>query len=164
MSLFRLNIDKLNLLMLPTFMRKPVMYAFCKVFSRPLKSVYDGFLARRAAVLFLLKYDSGKYNIERYLNLSFGDGGQDIFITNNGGPERPYLTEYLPFTLLPSEYRGEVVRTYLTHELPFYIDTITRGVDFTVHIPSSMHGRLEDIRATVAGLALPSYAFDIVEY
>lgn len=164
MSLFKLNIDKLNLLSLPSFMRKPVMYAFCKVFSKPLKEVYDRFLTRRAEVLFLLKYDSGKYNIERYLNKLFGDGGTDIYITNNNGPSRSYLPQFLPFYLVSEDYYGVADRVYLNQYLPFYIAGLTRTAEFTVHIPESLHGQSDDIRAAVRRLALPSYTFEIVEY
>ena len=164
MSLFKLNIDKLNLLVLPTFLRKPVMYAFCGVFSKPLKSIFGRFLTRRAEVLSLLKYDSGKYNIERYLNKSFGDGGTDIYITNESGRPLSYLTQYIPFTIVSDAYAGNVTRSYLTQTIPFYIDPIERGKDFTVHIPSSMHGQRSDIEAAVRRLALPSYEFTIAEH
>ena len=45
------------------------------------------FMARRQEILFTLKYDSSKYNIERYLNRAFSDGGSDVYITFFEGKE-----------------------------------------------------------------------------
>lgn len=164
MSVFKINFDKLNLLLLPTMLRRGLMYGLSKALTAPFKTIYGRFLARRAEVLFALRYDSGKYSIERYLNKAFSDGGNDIYITNAERPQQAYLPQFLTFYLHDVDDYGAVERKYLTQYLPFYIDGMSKRVDFTVHIPSSLHASAESIRSAVAGLALPSYTFDIVEY
>lgn len=164
MSLFNVNIDKLNLLVLPTWLRRPAVHAFCQSLSAPMRSIYKRFMERRRQVLFRLKYDSSVYNIERYLNKTFSDGGTDIYITNADRPSGSYLTSYLPFFITDPNHYGVVQRAYLTQSMPFYIDEVQKGIDFTVHIPSSLAQRADDIRSAVSGLALPSYSFEIVTY
>lgn len=164
MSLFKVNFEKLTALVIPTALRKPLFFAVCKALASPFKTLHEVFISRRDAVLTLLKYDSSKYNIERYLNITFGDGGEDIYITMAASTDTAYLTEFLPFGIYDPDNYGIVSPTYLSQYLGFYIDAVERGIDFTVHVPTSMHDRADDIKAAVLNLALPSYSFNIVEY
>lgn len=164
MSRFKVNIDKLGLLLLPTALRKALMYAWVKAIGAPLKTIYTAFMDARDGLLFWLQFDSSKYDIERYLNTVFSDGGSEIYITLTEPSDTVYLTEYLPFTINDPEAYGPTTQIYLTEWLGFYLDAVDRGVDFTVHIPESLHDKAADISAAVGRLALPSYAYNVVEY
>lgn len=164
MRRFVLNIDKLAVLLLPMCLRRPLLYAFLKAFGAPLRSLYEAFMRRRQNTLFSLKYDSGKYNIERYLNIAFSDGGDAIYITNDGSGTAAYLPQFIPFFIDDPNFYGEVHHSHLPQSMPFFIDTVTKREDFVVHIPASLSGRTEEIRRAVESLALPSYTFRIVEY
>lgn len=163
MSLFKLNLDKLNLLLLPTSLRRRTMYSFCKAFTKPIRSIYERFAARRREILFFLQYDSGKYNIERYLNKIYSDGGTEIHITLRDARTASYLTQYMPFYIADPDYYP-IQRAYLTQYMPFFIDPRYKEDDFVVHIPQSLSSRIEDVRASVDKLKLPSYTFSIVTY
>lgn len=164
MSRFRVNIDKLGLLLLPTALRKELMYAWVKAIGAPLKTIYSAFMAARDGLLFLLQFDSSKYDIERYLNTVFSDGGDEIYITLAPSSDTLYLTEHLPFFINDPEAYGQATQVYLPEFTDFYLDVVDRGVDFTVHIPDSLNGRSGDIEAAVSRLALPGYEFDVLEY
>lgn len=168
MSHFKLNIDKLNLLLLPAVLRKPVIYGFCKAFSKPIKSIYMRFMARRQEILFTLKYDSGKYNIERYLNRSFSDGGNDVYITFYEGKKGTYLSQTLPFCITETSHKGECTGIYLGSVnpvyVPFYIDATAKIPDFVVNVPSYLSSRVSEINNSVSKLALPGYTFSIEIY
>lgn len=163
MSLFKVNIDKLNLLVLPTMLRKPMLYAICKALSSPIKTIYDSFMARRKSTLFALKYDSSKYSIERYLNLAFSDGGMDIYITNVRDTRAKGLPQFIPFYMRDDVY-GTTQRKYMPHSMPFFIDSIAKTADFTVYVPSTLSSQVDNIRAAVDRLKLPPYTFEVVIY
>lgn len=164
MSRFKIDINKLGLLLLPTSLRKPLLYAYTKAVAAPLRTIYSAFMSARERTLFALQYDSSVYNIERYLNIVFSDGGEAIYITLADNSDTAYLTKFVPFTLYDPDAYGPVSQIYLTEWLGFYLDAVERGVDFVVHIPAALSGQRDNIAASVRSLALPSYAFQIVEY
>lgn len=164
MRLFDINIHRLTRLVLPTALRRPLVLAFEKAVAAPVASILRRFQSRRTELLNLLKYDASTYNIERYLNKTFADGGTSIYITNVVGWEAAYLTQYTPFFLYDPNAYGPIDRAFLTTYLTAYLDAEEKTADFVVHIPQSLGHKTEDIRASVENLCLPSYTFDIVEY
>lgn len=164
MSLFNIDIDKLNLLLLPTMLRKKGLYGICKALSAPVRRIYKRFMAERENVLELLRYDASKYNIERYLNKRFGDGGKDIYIQNVTSQTALYLDFYLTEYLAMSGFYDDPSRAYLGEYLDFYIDPIEKSADFVVYIPTSLASVEDDIRSAVEQYALPALTFDIKTY
>lgn len=126
------------------------------------------FMARREEILFTLKYDSSKYNIERYLNRAFSDGGSDVYITFFEGKEGTYLPQMLPFCIAETSHKGERSRVYLGGVnpiyTPFYIDATAKIPDFVVNVPSYLSSQESEIRNAVSKLALPGYTFSIEIY
>jgi len=98
MNVFNIDFSKLNLQLLPTFLRKPLLFAFLRAATAPIERIWHVFVRQQEDTFFLLKYNPSKRNVEIALRRRFGDEG--IYIDNSGfhsEVETAYLDQYLPF-------------------------------------------------------------------
>ncbi len=172
MKLFDVDWNKLNLLLLPTFLRKKVIYAFLHAVTAPVWTLYNLFYAKRLETLFLLRYDTSKRNVEIVLCKKFECEGIYI-INNNAVDDALYLSDnedetvYLPDFLSEQGYIVQVETIYLDDEtyLPFYIDGEIKTADFTIMVPNDVYSvYASEIRSYAELFALPGFMFDVVSY
>jgi hypothetical protein len=171
MNLFNVEWDKLNVLLLPTFMRKMRLFAFVKAATKPLWTIYRRFADNRAETLFILQFDTSKGNVERVLNKRFETDG--IYITNNAtvDDDTVYLSNddiaHLPVYLGSLVSLTPVEHTYFddTLYLDFYIDPKAVFADFTIMVPVAVDAVWHDEIIRFAALfILPGFRFSIVTY
>ena len=158
---FEVDWDKLNLLLLPTFLRKPVLFAFLKAATAPVWTIYTRFFNQRTETLFLLRYDTSKGNVERVLRIKFNDDG--IYIINNNNVDNAlYLDFYLDGYLSGQGYVVETITAYLEEYLPFELEVPVMKPDFTIMVPLSTYNESADeIRRYAAHFVLPGFYFDV---
>ena len=163
MRVFEVDWDKLNLLLLPTFLRKPLLFAFLKAATAPVWTTYRHFYESRTETLFLLRYDTSKGNVERVLRKKFEDEG--IYIVNNNNVDNAlYLDFYLDGYVNEQGYVVETQTAYLDRYLDFYLDPPMLKADFTIMVPTETFSAFEsEIRRYAAMFVLPGFLFEVVK-
>jgi len=164
MKVFEVDWDRLNLLLLPTFLRKPLLFAFLRAATAPVWSIYGRFYKSRTETLFLLRYDTSKGNVERVLRKKFEDEG--IYIVNNNAIDNAfYLDFYLDGYLNEQGYVVETETVYLDCYLDFYLDPPILKTDFTIMVPAATFDawekEIKEIRRYAAMFVLPGFLFDV---
>jgi len=171
MRLFDVNWDRLNLLLLPTFLRKPLVFAFLRATTAPIWTIYRYFIANRAETMFILKYDTSKGNLERALNIRFETTG--IYVVNSDlyVDDTVYLSDeniaFIPFYLGTIIDLAGIERTYFddTLYLDFYIDPKIALVDFIIMVPAAIDVIYHDEIVRFAQFfTLPGFRFTIQTY
>ncbi len=171
MNLFNVEWDRLNVLLLPTFMRKIRLFAFIKATTKPQWTVYRRFSDNRNETLFILQYDTSKGNVERVLRRKFESN--DIYITNNAtvSDSTVYLSDdavaFLPVYLGAVLSLAPVAQTYFddTLYLDFYINPHNVLADFTIMVPVDVDAVYHNEIIRFAALfTLPGFRFTVETY
>lgn len=122
---YKINFDKLVVLLLPTFLRKPRIIAFLSLFSTQLTKLYNTWLVKKIEDVIWLNHNSQVCYLRKILNDEFDDLKRRITITDGQLYERQYL--YTIGEKKP-KYFGKI---YLRQSSD-YADT---GIDFFVVVP-----------------------------
>jgi hypothetical protein len=77
--IFTVNFDKWVLAMLPTFMRRRVIFAFCRAMTAPIVKLHKQFVSARESHLFSLGHSGQVCYLRAALNETFGTGGASGF-------------------------------------------------------------------------------------
>ena len=160
MNVFNVNFDKLNLELLPTFLRKPLLFAFLQAKTAPIERVWHEFLIHQADIFFLLKYNPSKRNVEIALRRRFNDEG--IFIQNAKPNEGLHLDFYLPAYIENAGHETQTETAYLNQYLPFYLEKEIPADDFTIFVPKLTYITNRQAIFDFAGFfVLPGFRYSI---
>lgn len=147
MSVFNVDFDKLNLQLLPTMLRTPLMAAMLQAKTEPVAKMWLKWLSLRNDIHFLLKYNTSKRNVEIVLRKKFGIEG--IYIENATG-------DY-------TENESDESATYLEEFLDFYLGEQSQVVDFIIFVPAT--DLTEMLRADIHNFAslfvLPGFKYRV---
>ena len=123
-----LNIDKLVVLLLPTFLRKPKLVAWLRTLATPLHKLLYAFQQARTADLYNLAHNSQVCYLRKALNDEFDPQQRRIRIEDGKQNERLYI------------YPRSANRPLFLGKVFFYQrgDYIDGGVDFIVVIPQGL--------------------------
>lgn len=122
------NFDRLIELLMPTFLRQPMMFAFLKSIVKPLDILYN-------QIMYKMQHTCQVIYLEKMLNEYFVVAAYDsqnheatkvVFIDDAPKPPTKYI--YLNQEIPPKEY------LYLRTQ---YLTGDTDHIDFIIHIPSS---------------------------
>jgi hypothetical protein len=155
--MFEINYNRLILLLLPTFLRKPVMTAFLRAMTAPAAALHDTFLARRRDNLYRLSVTPQACYLQRALNDAFSPGQRAIRIEDapHGGQWVFACDGTIPDGQLIVPDHGGVT---LWDE-----DTIMTDLHhFNVYVPAAMQGADAKIRAMLNLYKLVSKAYKII--
>jgi hypothetical protein len=171
MNLFKVNWDRLNVLLLPTFLRKPLLFAFLKATTAPIWTIYKKFFDNRNETMFILKYDTSKGNLERSLNTRFETDGIYVVNTEVYVDERVFLSDddilHIEFYIGEITDLTTVERTYFDDTLwiDFYIDPKIALADFIIMVPAGVDAIFHDQIVRFAQfLTLPGFKYSITNY
>ena len=163
MSVFNVDFSKLNLELLPTFLRKPLLFAFLQASTAPIERIWSAFLFQQSETFFLLKYNPSKRNVEIALRRRFNDNG--IYIENTKPKEGLYLNFYLPAYIKNSGFHTETKTAYLPQHLPFHLEKPIATPHFTIFVPELTY--LTSARAIfdfASFFVLPGFRYNVVRY
>lgn len=151
--MFNLDINKLIVWILPSFKRKPVMYAWLKACCFPLIQVYNQFTINRESNLYKLAHNGQVYSMENVLNDRFDNDLRRIYITDGFTKDRLYI-------YTPAENKPLFLKKVFIYNSDDYADT---GADFIVWIPSEIktNQNLIEIKALVDYYKLASKRYRI---
>lgn len=149
---FKIDFRKWVLLLIPTMLRKPVVYHFIYVVILPIVSVYRSFYIRRMNNNFYARYDSSYGNIQRMLNLMFPSEVGNIVVKPSVTSEVLYDKVYVTdsHTAPHSAFVGQS-----------YIDKSVTQKLFDVVLPSDLQSQKQQIANLVGRYSLPGYGFNI---
>ncbi len=88
--IFRIDFDKWVLMLLPTLLRRKVMFALCRATVAPIRVLYERFVAKREAHNYTLTHNGQVCYLRAALNDAFGTTGFDIVDYDDGRGEWLY--------------------------------------------------------------------------
>ena len=126
--MYNLNIDKLLVLLTPTFLRKPKLVAWLRMLATPLHKLLYTFQQARTADLYNLAHNSQICYLRKVLNDEFDDEQRRIRIEDGKQKQRLYI---YPRSANKPLYLGKI----FLYQRGDYIDG---GVDFIVVLPKDL--------------------------
>ena len=88
--IFRVDFDKWVLSMLPSLLRRRVMFALCRASVAPIKTIYKRFIEKRKAHIYTLTHNGQVCYLRAALNDAFGVTNFDIIDFDAGSGEWLY--------------------------------------------------------------------------
>ncbi|WP_454973252.1 hypothetical protein [Capnocytophaga gingivalis] len=126
--MYNLNIDKLLVLLTPTFLRKPKLVAWLRTLAMPLNKLLDDFKVHRERDLYNLTHNSQVCYLRKALNDEFDPQLRRIKIEDGTRNIRRYI------------YQRNVNRPLYLGRMFLYLrgNYIDGGVDFVVVLPQGL--------------------------
>jgi hypothetical protein len=125
---YKIDFDRLVLLLLPTFLRKPVLFGYVKALVSPIASLHYKWEQMRTANLLKLSYNGQKCYLRKALNDSFDLALRRIFISETENFDQDYI-------YTASENLDVFLGTLFLDDEFNYVGTT---VDFLVFVPQSI--------------------------
>lgn len=152
---YKIDFDRLILLLLPTFLRKPVLFGYLRALVSPIVSLHYNWSQMRERNLVKLSYNSQKCYLRKALNDYYDQDARRITIV-----DVPVLDEN--FLYQPSE------------NLDYYLDTMWldldysyqgETVDFVVYVPADvLIAKQNEIIATLEFYKLAGKTYKLLAY
>lgn len=127
-AMYNFNIDKLLVLLTPTFLRKPKLVAWLRTLAMPLNKLLDDFKGHRERDLYNLTHNSQVCYLRKALNDEFDPQLRRIKIEDGTRNIRRYI------------YQRNVNRPLYLGRMFLYLrgNYIDGGVDFVVVLPRGL--------------------------
>lgn len=125
---YKVDYKKLAILMLPTFLRKPILVAYLQSLLVPIDSLYYQWSVYRNDNIYKMDHNGQICYLRKALNDKFDPSLRRIWIGNGNRYERQYL-------YTTPENRPKYLGTMYLHQNLDYADT---GLDFIVYVPQTI--------------------------
>ncbi|WP_025143046.1 hypothetical protein [Pedobacter jeongneungensis] len=122
---YTIDINKLVILLIPTFLRKPVFIAWLQALATPITTLHQQWYNKRLDNLYKLAHNGQVCYLRAALNDAFDPGQRRIKITNGNKYQRKYI-------YTSAEQKQKYLGLSYLLQVGDYADT---GVDFRVVIP-----------------------------
>ena len=153
---YNVNWDRLTLLLLPTFLRKPVLFGYIKALISPIAHLHDEWQLEREENLKILSYNSQKCSLRKALNDKSDNDSRRIYLDKVPPTQNVYI-------YTKNEY------------LDLYLDTIYIDLDYTaggetvngvVYVPLEFKdtNKMHEITATLEFYKLATISYKIQYY
>ena len=129
---YNIDYNRLTILLLPTFLRKPVLIGYIQSLISPIDNLYYKWFSFREDNLYKVKHTGQICKLRKALNDRFDPMLRRIII----GDGNRYRRQYLYTT---PENRPKYLGTMFLHQNSDYADT---GVDFIVFVPAQIINQL----------------------
>lgn len=137
---YKVDFDRLVLLLLPTFLRKPVLFGYVRALITPIASLHYKWSRMRDENLTKLSYNSQRCYLRKALNDKYDPELRRITIDGTLGTAQDYI--YTPAENL-DVYLGIM---YLEEDFNYSNST----VDFLVNVPGQLlNDKINEITATI---------------
>lgn len=150
---YKVDFDRLVLLLLPTFLRKPVLFGYVRALITPIASLHYQWSRMRDENLVKMSYNSQRCYLRAALNDKYDPDLRRITIDGTLGAEQDYI--YTPAENSPV-YLGVL---YLEQDFNYS----NSAVDFLVNVPRDiMNFKLNEIVATLEFYKLAGKQYQII--
>lgn len=157
-KVFEVDFKRLVVLILPTFLRKPLLFSLLKALVRPAVSTHAAFLAARREALYKANHTGQVCYLRGCLNDAFDSDQRRIYIADAESLDWCFLYKKETFT---EEGKGNPIYLGFATEkqqktlvfsaggvklLPKQGTVGAMGVDFSVMVPMAMRGKIDESR------------------
>lgn len=150
---YKVDWDRLLLLLLPTFLRKPVLFAYIKALVSPIASLHYSWERYREGNLKKLSYNGQRCYLRKALNDYCDPDLRRIFIGDTQGSEPDYL--------YTQEENLDVYLGTMYLETEFNYSTTT--IDFLVNVPQDvLDAKINEITALLEFYKLAGKSYQII--
>lgn len=150
---YKVDFDKLILLLLPTFLRKPKIFGYLKALVSPISSLHYRWSRIRELIIKKLSYNSQRCYLRGALNDYYDPDLRRITLERTGNKTQDYI--YTQAENRPI-YLGTM---WLEPEFNYVGST----VDFLVNVPQElMNTKLNEIIATLEFYVLAGKSYQII--
>jgi len=150
---YKVDFDKLILLLLPTFLRKPKMFGYMKALVSPIANLHYRWEQMRDSNLKVLQYNSQRCYMRGVLNDRYDNDLRRITIANTGNKTQDYI--YTEVENLPV-FLGTI---FLEPDFNYAGST----VDFLVNVPQELiNTKINEIAATIEFYVLAGKSYQII--
>lgn len=151
---YNLDINKLTVLLTPTFLRRERILAWLRILHFPLIKILDKFNFNRNENLYKMAHNGQVCYLRKALNDRFDISQRRIKITDSNRYKREYIyTE--------GEQKPRYLGTMYLRDDAEYSDT---GVDFIVLIPKALNYNTYEMKALIDFYKLASKRYKIQVY
>jgi hypothetical protein len=160
MRIFELNIRKLFINLLPTFLRKPGIISVVSAVATGMQHLYTRITTNRNANLYKLNHTPQVASLEHLLNDRYDSRHRRIYITDGDYRQQILLYRKVELRDIPL-YRSEE-----QNDIPLYLSEEAGFIDesFIVHIPVELDILEAEIRVMVDFFKLVGRKFKIVTF
>lgn len=151
---FKVEINKLTALLLPSSLRKKKILAWLRALCYPLEKIRYDFEQTRAQNIYNLQYNSQVCYLRKVLNDRFDPEFRRIIIEDGIQYKRLYI---YPRRYIKSVYLGRV----FLHKRGHYIGG---GVDFVVILPLGLRYDIYQLQATIDFYKLAGKHYEIITH
>lgn len=162
-NIYNIDYKRLTVLLLPTFLRKPVMYSFLQAFLKPIVSIHTLFMAARASHLYRIAHTPQVYSLRALLNDAFDPDLRRIMVTDGatndwlmvypaalftpeGGKNPIWLRQKDDFATNSFGGKTIIFDTQSVALVPRQGAINTAGNDFMVELPMELRGTIDEQR------------------
>jgi hypothetical protein len=125
---YKVDYNRLAVLMLPTFLRKPILVGYVQSLLVPIDKLYYNWSIFRKDNLYKVEHNGQICKLRKALNDRFDPSERRIYIGDGNRNERQYL-------YTTGENKPKYLGTMFLHQNSDYADT---GVDFIVFAPNEI--------------------------
>ncbi len=152
MRIFELNLRRLVILLLPTFLRKARLVAWLQILIAPLEQLQYSFNQKRNSDLVTLTHNGQKCYLRKILNDTFDQGLRRIRIED--------MTHFNAVYIYTSAENQPV---YLEEKYLYTSGEMqVSGVNFSVRIPNTLRAREVEIKALIEAYKIASKRYIII--
>lgn len=152
MKVFDIDIKKMNILLLPTFLRKRKTVAWLQALAEPPVTLHYTFIQKRNADLYKLAHNGQVCYLRKALNDTFDVEKRRIKIIDGNKYSRAYI-------YTRAEQKPNFLGKIYLRERGDYADT---GVDFIVEVPSETYQEHE-MKALINFYRLAAKRYKIIQ-
>lgn len=162
---FEIDFKKLIVLLLPTFLRKPVLFSLLKALIRPVVILYDDFKTQRTKNLYRANHNGQVCYLRKMLNDYFDNDLRRMSIAEGNADDWTFIYKHETFNeteggvpLWMSRADSAIPGSYGNSTLVFDSDNIgikliskqgyvgSSGLDFLIRVPASLRGIADESR------------------
>lgn len=149
---YNIDFNKLAVLMIPSFLRKPILAAYLQSLLVPLETLHAEWLQKRSDDWYALNHTGQVYSLRNVLNDKLDEGSRRISISDGNAYPRKYI-----YTT-PENKPVFLGKLFINQNSEF----LNTGFDFIVHAPQEIiDTKINELNALIIKYKLASKRYKI---
>lgn len=149
---YNIDFDKLAVLMLPSFLRKPILTAYLQSLLVPISQLHYDWLQKRLDDWYIINHTGQVRLLRKVLNDKLDVGSRRIYITDGNAFPRKYI-------YTRAEHKPVFLGKLFIYQNSEYLNT---GVDFIVFVPQEViDTKINELNSLIRKYKLASKRYQI---
>jgi len=150
---YNIDFNKLAVLMIPSFLRKPILTAYLQSLLVPLETLHAEWLQKRSDDWYSLNHTGQVYSLRNVFNDKLDEGSRRIFISDGNAYPATYI-------YTPAENKPKFLGRLVIYQNSEFLNT---GYDFIVHAPQDViDTKINELNALIIKYKLASKRYQII--